>query len=389
MLAAQPGAGGSGPSAASGGSPAGTGGVGASGAVQGSGEAGSGGALSLVGSGGQAGSSGEGSAGASTAVLDPPAAALSVTPDTGIWSSVRGQQNPPVLTFQINNAGATALRVDAVDVVDSDLFAITNAPPLPVTIAAGASVPVSVQLITALNALPAPPPQDSGSTVAAGALSITAGAVSARARLHGIILTQAIWEPTFGQVLDALGHDVNIGNTLRTNANPDTMPGVEAGTDEIDAPLFVRAGPGDVSLKPVARFSPVGVMPFGFYTPGDANARTEVGAMDEQDDPHTSNKARLLLPPVTGSTSFDPGPGPFGVWAFTNQLAEGNPQNGNHLFTEDALNATGGPHRIKVYPLADAAGTAIASSYLLACEEAANGDYQDYVFILSNVTVAP
>ena len=34
-------------------------------------------------------------------------------------------------------------------------------------------------------------------------------------------------------------------------------------------------------------------------------------------------------------------------------------------------------------------GRAVADSFLLACEEAANGDYQDYVFVLRNAKVAP
>jgi hypothetical protein len=321
--------------------------------------------------------------------VSPASSSVRITPSEGIWTSVRGQANPPVFAFQISNSGSTPLAVEAIEVTDSDLFVITNAPTLPVTIAAGASVTVSVQLVTAVNRLPMAPPQNSGSTVAAGALSVTAGAAPVTARLQGLILTQAIWEPTFGQVIDALGYNINIGNRLRTNVNPNTMPGVEAGTDEIDAPLFVRAGTGGVTLKPVARFSPLGVMPFGFYTPGNANARTEVGAMAAQTDPHTSNKARTLLPPVTGDAPFDPGPGPFGLWAFTNQVAERNPENGNNLFTEDALNLTGGLHRVKVYPLEDASGARVENSFLLACEEAANGDYQDYLFVLSNVTVAP
>jgi hypothetical protein len=350
---------------------------------------GTGGALNIAGVMEVPAASGPGAAGQGMAVANPEPGQVVITPSEGIWTSVRGQANAPVFAFQINNPGPAALAVEAIEVSGSELFVITDAPTLPLTLQPGASVTVSVQLVTAVNALPAAPAQDSGSTVAAGALSVTVGAASVQARLHGIILTRAIWEPTFGQVIDALGYDINIGDRLRTSANPETMPGVEAGTDEIDAPLFVRAGSGAVTLKPVARFSPLGVMPFGFYTPGNANARSEVGAMAEQNDPHTSNKARLLLPPMTGDALFDPGPAPFGIWAFTNQVAEGNAQHGNNLFTEDALNVTGGLHRVKVYPLEDASGTRIDNSFLLACEEAANGDYQDYVFVLSNVAVAP
>jgi hypothetical protein len=45
-------------------------------------------------------------------------------------------------------------------------------------------------------------------------------------------------------------------------------------------------------------------------------------------------------------------------------------------------------HRMKVYPLKNAAGVVVAGSYPVAVEEAGNGDYQDYVFILSNVAPA-
>lgn len=315
---------------------------------------------------------------------------VSISPSAGIWTSVRGQANPPVLSFQVENPGAADVTVNTIEVSgDSELFTITQAPDLPATIAGGEQMSVSVQLVTAENILPNAPAQDSGSTIAAGALEVSAGGEPTQAELWGVILTQANWEPTFGQILDVLGYDVDIGNTLRTNANPDTLPGVDNGTDEIAAPVFVRASDGEVGLMPVARFSPEGVMPFGFYTPGDSNARTEVGAMDAQTDAHTSNKARMVLPPVTGGTTFDPGTASFGIWAFTNQVAEGNTQHGDYLYSEDSLNITGSPHRVKVYPLKDSAGMVVENSYLLGCEEAANGDYQDYVFVLSNVTPAP
>jgi hypothetical protein len=46
-------------------------------------------------------------------------------------------------------------------------------------------------------------------------------------------------------------------------------------------------------------------------------------------------------------------------------------------------------HRVRVWPLADRAGAPMTGSYLLGCEEATNGDYRDYLFVLSNVKPAP
>jgi hypothetical protein len=116
-------------------------------------------------------------------------------------------------------------------------------------------------------------------------------------------------------------------------------------------------------------------------------------------DAQTSNKARMVYPPlVAGSAiTFDPGTSSFGIWVYSDQKTEtwnegGNTINGDYDFSQDALNsptATPGIHRFKVYPLKDATGTVVPQSYMLAVEEAGNGDYQDYVFVLGNVNVAP
>jgi uncharacterized delta-60 repeat protein len=92
--------------------------------------------------------------------------------------------------------------------------------------------------------------------------------------------------------------------------------------------------------------------------------------------------------------SFDPGAGSFGVWVYTDQLTQrydtgGTASNGDYAYSEDGPNAPANIHRFKAYPLKNAAGVTVAGSYLLAVEEAGNGDYQDYVFVLSNVAVAP
>jgi hypothetical protein len=117
--------------------------------------------------------------------------------------------------------------------------------------------------------------------------------------------------------------------------------------------------------------------------------------MDEITDPQTSSKARMARPPLAAGsmTSFDPGSASFGIWVYSDELTQkydtGNASNGDYDYTEDALNAPANVHRFKAYPLKDASGTAVANEYLLAVEEATNGDYQDYVFVLGNVSVAP
>jgi hypothetical protein len=48
-----------------------------------------------------------------------------------------------------------------------------------------------------------------------------------------------------------------------------------------------------------------------------------------------------------------------------------------------------GQHRVRSWTLRDAGGAVIPGAFLIGGEEAANGDYQDYVFVLTNVKPAP
>jgi hypothetical protein len=100
------------------------------------------------------------------------------------------------------------------------------------------------------------------------------------------------------------------------------------------------------------------------------------------------------LPPPTGTTRFDPGDQVFGIWVYTDQLSQrfdvgGNAANGDYSYSEDGPNSPPNVHRTKVYPLRDVDDVAVPNSFLLAIEEAANGDYQDYVMLIGNVEVAP
>jgi hypothetical protein len=91
---------------------------------------------------------------------------------------------------------------------------------------------------------------------------------------------------------------------------------------------------------------------------------------------------QTLFPTIaSGSDQFDPGSSVFGLYVLGLQ---------NRLsYTEDALNA-GGPalHAVRVYPMKNRLGQPAENSYLICFEDASNGDYQDYVFVLSNVIPA-
>ena len=179
-------------------------------------------------------------------------------------------------------------------------------------------------------------------------------------------------EPPLQDVVDALGIGIDVGwTTLTSNTNPAPMG------EEVLAPLFEAAGPGQVGITPVARYSPAERLPFGWYTNlGGEVTLNEVGVqLGNQDLPN----AQTLYPAVEEGTAkgFDPLGAFFGIYVKSNTFNRVN-------YTEDDLN-TGIAHRSRIYPVRDRAGEPVPNSYLVTFEDATNGDYQDYVYVLTNV----
>jgi hypothetical protein len=363
-------------------------GQGGSSAQPGAGAGGAGGA-GAQGLGGAAGSSGASSSGA-----------LSALPAEGLWTGVRyypngtgidnrtsGPQQGPDKTFMVHNAGAQAVDVMvALSGPDAAKLTLTSPAQGTANIAAGAALAVSVRLDTDTSALGPSPAQDDGSTVLNASLSVSGGGSTLMLRQYALVLTYVELEPTFGQILKGFpAWTSKLPSWLPDDANPNPgspLPGVVAETDEVNAPAFERLDPGQpVTFRPLARFSPPGVVPFGWYPPGSIAARTTVATMAEQEDPHTNDKSRLLDPPLaSGQTSFEPSAGKFGVWMMP---------VGVGLLTSADADGFDGQHRVRSFTLRDAGGAVIPGSFLVGGEEAANGDYQDYVFVLTNVKPAP
>jgi hypothetical protein len=343
-----------------------------------------------------AGSSSSGAQGASSGVA--------FSSDRVIVTGVRNTTTSPATSVaSLHNGGQTSVQITSLGIggADQALFQVSGVPTLPATLLAGQDLLVTVQMMTTGAILPAAPTnKDLGSNLLTANLTATFSSGSAQTSLYGLLLIQSNWEPTLGQILTTLGYKLNVGQA-QNNWNPNTsmmatnLPGIEAGTDEVAAPHFVKAAAGTVTMSVAARFSPVGVLPYGWYPKGSSSTRNIVGTMSMMADPQTSDKARMVLPPLAAgsSTTFDPGSAPFGLWVYSDQAtqkyATGNAVNGDYDYTEDALNSPANVHRVKTYPLKDATGASIAQSYLVAVEEAGNGDYQDYVFALQNVNVAP
>lgn len=407
----------------------GTGGTAASGGTGGGGRGGSTGGTAIGGSSGAAGTGpgGRGGTGAGGSGMAGGAGAGAVAfgADRVVVTGVRATTTPAATSvISLHNGGQTAAQLMALDIGGTAqltlgpsgaavtassapiggaaLFQIVNPPSFPATLGPGADLTVIVQMSTTGTNLPAVPSnKDQGVTLLTASLTATLGSGSARATVYGFLLIQNNYEATLGQILIALGYKLDVGQA-QNNWNPNTsmmaanLPGVEAGTDEVAAPHFVKAGTGNVTMNLVARFSPAGVLPYGWYPATSATTLNTVGTMSMIADAQTSDKARMVYPPLQAgsATTFDPGSAAFGLWVFSDQKTEkynegGNTINGDYDYTQDSLSSPAGAHRIKSYPLKDAAGANIAQQYLIAVEEAGNGDYQDYVFVLGNVNAAP
>ena len=150
--------------------------------------------------------------------------------------------------------------------------------------------------------------------------------------------------------------------------------------DEVLSPLFVKASPGVVTMTPVARYSPDALLDFGYYTKtGTTPIRQKVGTI-KLDQEQTLNPQLT----TTAAPTFDPGAATFGFYSGPTSFANFN------FYSEDSLNPPPVPlrHAMRIYPLKNRSGQPVANSYLVCMEPASNGDYQDYVYVVSNIRPA-
>ncbi|CAN0595602.1 unnamed protein product, partial [Ectocarpus sp. 12 AP-2014] len=176
-------------------------------------------------------------------------------------------------------------------------------------------------------------------------------------------------EPALQDVVDALGIGIDVGWTTLTNTTSAELQG-----EEVDVSLWVKATEAPINVTPVGRYSPGELLPFGWYTENNGEiVLNEVGVLDEG-----ATNAQTLFPPiVSGDGLFDPLGAVFGFYVRSNFFNRTN-------YTGDLLN-NGDIRRARVYPISDRIGNPVENSYLITFEDANNGDYQDYMFIIDNV----
>ena len=181
-------------------------------------------------------------------------------------------------------------------------------------------------------------------------------------------------EPSLKTIFEILGYSINNGwSTLANNEKPDLQG------DEIKAASFQKAGKGKVEIIPLARFSPDFELPFGYYTNSTNGPKQyQVGILSKAKE---RPEHQTLFPSISsGSNSFDPGSSIFGLYT-------SGPTHS--AYTEDSWNILLFPlnaaHAVRVYPAKNREGNLLANSYIVCFEEAKNGDYNDYVFLVKNI----
>lgn len=296
-----------------------------------------------------------------TPTPQPTPVAVLALPDMLVFSTAQGQAST-AQQVALQNPTTETVSVTSLAVPGSE-FQLVNPPALPFTLAPGAALTLQVQLTSA------------GSVgVVRGTLMSQGGAASvalAGLRAKGL---EGANEPSLAQIVDALGFKVNVGWTALTT---DIHGGPQG--DEISAPLFVRAGAGPVVLTPVARYSPDGAVPSGFYVPQNGGPRSTTT------ETLVAGSYQTLNPVASGAGSFDPGSAAFGIFIDPRGLKTPYPL----AYTQDTLNTDPSAHSVRTYPLRDSQGAVVTDAYVLCFEPGTNGDYQDAVFVIRNVKPVP
>lgn len=287
-----------------------------------------------------------------------------------IFGTVR---NVPSITktVTIQNTGGNSISVTALNFTGNNpsLFQLVNAPSLPAVIQPTSTLNISVRFTPSSN--------DVGTFNAL--LNVVSNDASSPTvvALYGLSQQQLEGnnEPPLSWVVETLGYNIDVGGTglILNPGDPFFAP---IG-DEVLTPVFEKAGAGVMTLTPVLRYSPNETLPFGWYTRGEGNATT----LNPVDVINLGQYQSLLPTTVGGNVTFDPGNAHFGIYVYSNSFNRAS-------YTEDDLNTGPSTHPARVFPLKNRQGVLVPNAYLVVYEDAANGDYQDYGFVLTNARPA-
>lgn len=362
----------------------------------------------LPGAGG-AGASGAGG-GSGGVVSQPPAVTRTLAVSTPqdflgvgsrlVFSAVAGTPRAPYGTQSVTltNTGSASVTVSGADISGTHAAEFATCSSTSFAIASGASATICVRYQPANTRHVSSATLSISTDTTVGLYSVALGGLNIvqEEAPAGIAPGR---EPDLQNVFDALGYGVDAG-VVGASGNPLFVGDTDApaGDEIAEQPYWQRQDPNrPVSLVPLARYvgreSGDDFWPrIGWYAQGAPGAPqylyTFPGAGSGGGQNNGYGQNQMLLPTATAGTGLNPS-GPFGLVL---EGVDGSPNS----YSDDALNAEGGPHNYRFYPARDGAGTPIDGVYIVAFDflfpsdaPHKNWDFQDYVFLMSNVVPAP
>ena len=298
-----------------------------------------------------------------------PAAGLIFSAPTGATDATR--------TLTLTNESGAAVTLSGLTLSGATAFTLVGAPSLPLTLAAGESARVGVGFRAG----------DLGPQRAT--LTVQSDAAPATVELGGLSFagTGGNNEPSLQWILDTYALPMDVGDRDPSTTPIEDAPANGLVGDEVAAQTFQKAGPGPVTLEVLAAYAVENdpVVEFGWYAAGDAASTQQVFDIPRTSSGTPPNNAQRLSPLVTGTGSFDPGSGAFGLYSFW----PGNPFfDERTTYTEDALNTfpRALPHHVRAYPYRNPDGSAEPNAYVVATNEFHLGDdFNDVVVVVRNV----
>lgn len=182
-------------------------------------------------------------------------------------------------------------------------------------------------------------------------------------------------EPPLERIVHSLGISVDVGGSALELGTDAPVIG-----DSKPATTFRRAGDGPVKLTPLARYSPPGNYPFGWQSTGEKAEENVVGALE--DSVKVADAHQRLFPPLAGgaaSVAFSPRDEPFSLFIRAGKGTIG---------TDKARHPSKLANPTRIYPVDVVRGKRVKDAFLVCFEEAANGDYQDSVFLMENAVIS-
>ena len=273
-------------------------------------------------------------------------------------------------TLTLKNTGSARLTITSISLggADSGEFIVKGITGRRVTLGRGASIKLTIAFMPYAVAV-------SGASLSVSSNDPLSPVTSIALRGLGAAGLYGELEPSLQRVFQTLQIPNNVGTSNPAVRNIDGL----GPNDEVPLQLMQKAGPGPVTVMPLAMFgfntNPVATIGWTTHT-------TSLTAHPLFSVPNGSGQS--LTPLAYGAVQFDPGAATFGL--FSNW-----PSESHAAFTEDVLNpwyTLGNGHAVRAYPYKTPGGQIVPHAYVVAFEQGADPDFQDAVLLVQNVMPA-